>query len=221
MNNRLFYFALLNLLLKSCICIESFEKNIPNYNIEELNSFREGKKLLVLDIDNTLLDHKLVRPFLQEFLTRAYNNYDIVIWSATEMQHIRRKLEFLNAIDNPNYKIAFCLDLSAMAVIDDKHILVKPLSLIWNKYKQYSSMNTIIVDDLSKNFILNRQSGLWIKPFKKSHVNIHRDRELLKISDYLEFIAQVNNFQTLNHNEWEKYRIEKFKSPNVHCKRGI
>lgn len=136
------------------------------------------------------------------------------------MQYITKKLELVNAIDNPNYKIAFCLDLSAMASIVDKGILVKPLSLIWNKYKQYSSMNTIMVDDVSKNFILNQQSGLWIKPFNKSHVKKHKDRELLKISDYLEFIAQVKNFQTLDHNEWEKYRREKCKSLKVNCKGG-
>ena len=46
-----------------------------------------GKKLLVLDIDYTLFDHRstaetgyeLMRPFLHEFLTTAYTEYDLVI----------------------------------------------------------------------------------------------------------------------------------------------
>jgi ubiquitin-like domain-containing CTD phosphatase 1 len=81
-----------------------------------LNEPRPGKKLLVLDIDYTLFDHRsaaetgneLMRPFLHEFLTAAYNvcimlgiffninftficmvpilqDYDIMIWSATSM----------------------------------------------------------------------------------------------------------------------------------------
>lgn len=46
-----------------------------------MNQPREGKKLLVLDIDYTLFDHRsvaetgneLMRPYLHEFLTDAYN----------------------------------------------------------------------------------------------------------------------------------------------------
>lgn len=45
-----------------------------------INEPRLGKKLLVLDIDYTLFDHRsaaetgneLMRPFLHEFLTSAY-----------------------------------------------------------------------------------------------------------------------------------------------------
>lgn len=49
--------------------------------MKKLNEPRPGKKLLVLDIDYTLFDHRsaaetgneLMRPFLHEFLTSAYN----------------------------------------------------------------------------------------------------------------------------------------------------
>ena len=47
---------------------------------------RPGKKLLVLDIDYTLFDHRstaqtgleLMRPFLHEFLTSAYKVWHIL-----------------------------------------------------------------------------------------------------------------------------------------------
>ena len=57
-----------------------------------------GKRLLVLDVDYTLFDHRspaetpmeLARPYLHEFLASAYLNYEIVIWSATSMKWARR-----------------------------------------------------------------------------------------------------------------------------------
>lgn len=54
---------------------------IYSLQINILNQPREGKKLLVLDIDYTLFDHRsvaetgneLMRPYLHEFLTDAYH----------------------------------------------------------------------------------------------------------------------------------------------------
>lgn len=69
--------------------------------MEVLNPPREGKKLLVLDVDYTLFDHRscaetgveLMRPYLHEFLTSAYEDYDIVIWSTTNMKWIEAKMK--------------------------------------------------------------------------------------------------------------------------------
>lgn len=55
--------------------------NYYSVQINILNEPREGKKLLVLDIDYTLFDHRsvaetgneLMRPYLHEFLTDAYH----------------------------------------------------------------------------------------------------------------------------------------------------
>lgn len=40
----------------------------------------------------------LVRPYLFEFLTRAYQYYDIAIWSATSMTWILAKISQMNLI---------------------------------------------------------------------------------------------------------------------------
>ena len=68
--------------------LNKIERRVQDYEIKVLNEPREGKKLLVLDIDYTLFDHRsvaetgteLMRPFLHEFLASAYEDYDIVIW---------------------------------------------------------------------------------------------------------------------------------------------
>lgn len=55
-----------------------------------------------------------MRPYLHEFLTSAYEDYDIVIWSATSMKWIIEKMKLLGVDRHPSYKIAFYLDYLAM-----------------------------------------------------------------------------------------------------------
>jgi len=62
------------------VYLQKIDKRINDYTIVEKSPPREGKKLLVLDIDYTLFDHRssaetgaeLMRPYLHEFLTSAY-----------------------------------------------------------------------------------------------------------------------------------------------------
>lgn len=44
---------------------------------------------------------------------------------------------------------------------------VKPLGVIWGKYEQYDKKNTIMFDDLRRNFLMNPQNGLKIRPFRE------------------------------------------------------
>ena len=60
--------------------LQKVANRVKSYEVKIINEPREGKKLLVLDIDYTLFDHKstaetgreLMRPYLHEFLTTAY-----------------------------------------------------------------------------------------------------------------------------------------------------
>jgi ubiquitin-like domain-containing CTD phosphatase 1 len=199
------------------VYLAKIEKRVKDYKIEILNPPREGKKLLVLDIDYTLFDHRsvaesgaeLMRPYLHEFLTEAYQHYDIVIWSATSMKWIVEKMKLLGVSSHPDYKIAFNLDSMAMITIHCPKRGVtdcKPLGVIWGKFEQYSSKNTIMFDDIRRNFMMNPKSGLRIRPFSQAHLNRHKDRELLKLSQYLKNIADHDDFDKLNHRKWESYK---------------
>lgn len=105
--------------------VEKLRKRIANYKVEPLNPPREGKKLLVLDIDYTLFDHRstaenpaeLMRPYLHEFLASAYEFYDIAIWSATSMKWVEVKMKELGVLTNPNYKILQLVDHGAMITV--------------------------------------------------------------------------------------------------------
>ncbi|KAL1138198.1 hypothetical protein AAG570_009890 [Ranatra chinensis] len=198
------------------VYLSKIDKRIREYEIKVLNPTRQDKKLLVLDIDYTLFDHlsvaecgyELMRPYLHEFLTSAYMDYDIAIWSATNMKWIEEKMKLLGVSTHNDYKIVFYLDSLAMITVHTPEygvIKVKPLGVIWGKFPQYTPENTIMFDDTSRNFLMNPQNGLKIRAFRQAHLNRSSDRELLKLAKYLRAIAQLESFVNLNHRHWERY----------------
>eukprot|EP01121_Diplochlamys_sp_Union-15-3_P002915 TRINITY_DN1274_c2_g1_i1.p1 TRINITY_DN1274_c2_g1~~TRINITY_DN1274_c2_g1_i1.p1 ORF type:complete len:122 (-),score=12.16 TRINITY_DN1274_c2_g1_i1:150-515(-) len=82
----------------------------------------------------------------------------------------------------------------------------KPLPLIWAHLPEYSEKNTIHIDDLSRNFVMNSQSGLKIRAFNNSDPKSAKDRELYKLAKYLTSIASLNDFTVLDHGKWKKYK---------------
>lgn len=43
---------------------------------------------------------------------------------------------------------------------------VKPLGVIWGKFSEfYSKKNTIMFDDIGRNFLMNPQNGLKVRQF--------------------------------------------------------
>ena len=104
---------------------EKLRRRVSSVKVKILNPPRDGKKCLVLDIDYTLFDlgssaerpEELGRPYLHHFLTSAYEHYDLVIWSATNMKWVDVKMQQLGVTNNPNYKITFMLDHKAMVTV--------------------------------------------------------------------------------------------------------
>lgn len=141
------------------VYLSKIRRRIKEYKFDILNPPRDGKKLLVLDIDYTLFDHRssaetgaeLMRPYLHEFLTSAYEHYDIAIWSATSMKWIVEKMKLLGVQSHVNYKVMLYLDSSAMITVHCQKrgvVEVKPLQVIWGKLSQYTPKNTIMFDDI-------------------------------------------------------------------------
>lgn len=197
------------------------ERRIQATKIRIMNEPRQSKKLLVLDLDYTLFDchssansvAELGRPGLHEFLASAYRNYDIVVWSQTSWRFLEAKLTALSILFAHDYKICFVLDRASMfSVTSRKHGQnqtheVKALDIIWHKFpNRWNATNTIHIDDLSRNFAMNPQSGLKIAPFKNAPVNRHTDMELFLLEKYLSLIAErETDFTKLNHKHWKRY----------------
>ncbi|KFK32196.1 hypothetical protein AALP_AA6G209900 [Arabis alpina] len=202
---------------------QKLRRRIDQYKIKLITPCRQGKKLLVLDIDYTLFDHRstaenplqLMRPYLHEFLTAAYAEYDIIIWSATSMKWVELKMGELGVLTNPNYKITALLDHQAMITVqsDTRGIFdCKPLGLIWALLPEfYNAQNTIMFDDLRRNFVMNPQNGLKIRPFRKAHVNRDKDEELVMLTQYLLTIAELDDLSSLDHSRWETFTEDNVK----------
>ncbi|ORX40043.1 HAD-like domain-containing protein [Kockovaella imperatae] len=207
--------------------IESIIQRVP---ITVMNEPRPGKKLLVLDLDYTMVDSKpllagslppeeCARPGLHDFLERVYPYYDIVIWSQTHWRWLESKLAELGVIGgDKSYKISFVSDRSTMFPVFTlrdgqpfKHE-VKPLAYFWANYPQWSAKNTIHIDDLSRNFAMNPGEGLKIRAYRTAGVNAEYqtttrykpDRQLYKLGAYLCRIATLDDFTTLDHRRWKE-----------------
>jgi len=72
------------------------------------------KKLLVLDLDHTLYNTKvedsqpleeILRPCLHFFLQKAYEQYNLVLWSASRMSRIRKTMKYLGLAKNTSYRL--------------------------------------------------------------------------------------------------------------------
>ncbi|ORY28457.1 HAD-like domain-containing protein [Naematelia encephala] len=180
---------------------------IQSCPITVMNEPRPGKKLLVLDLDYTIVDTKpllegslpaeeCARPGLHEFLESVYEHYDIVVWSQTHWRWLESKLVELGMIGGTrNYRICFVSDRTTMFPIFSKRggkIMkheVKPLAYFWAKFPEWSQKNTIHIDDLARNFALNPGEGLKIRAFKSAGtLEGLQDRELLKLGPYVGLI---------------------------------
>ncbi|KAJ3889464.1 hypothetical protein GG344DRAFT_89423 [Lentinula edodes] len=183
--------------------IRKVKEMTDKLSVNIIHPLREGKKLLVLDIDYTILDTKpltsgslppaeCARPKLHEFLEAIYPYYD------------KTKLVELGMIG------ANLLDKTCMFTVfterdgQEWQHSVKALQIIWNHFPQFNATNTVHVDDLGRNFALNPQCGLKIHAFKNAHTpEAQADRELDKLARYMVHIAPLSDLRSLSHTNWK------------------
>lgn len=90
---------------------EKLRRRVANLKVKLMHPLRPGRKCLVLDIDYTIYDCRgaaervadLGRPGLHEFMTAAYQHYDIVMWSQTNWRYLEAKLTELYVNDETRF----------------------------------------------------------------------------------------------------------------------
>ncbi|KAJ2618127.1 hypothetical protein H4S08_000051 [Coemansia sp. RSA 1365] len=196
---------------------------LADYEANERNTTH--KQLIVLDLNGTLLCRgpRVVdrlrsikpRPYLDEFMDFALENFAVMVWSSTQPGNIN---EMLRKTLSPHWKKfvrvwdrRFCeLDgvyfgksksVKDLARICDGFSLEdSPNRNIYGTYDGYKGIcsdmkghwtleNTIIVDDSESKTALQKDNHVFVKPFEilKSipKVDESTDKELLKLKQYL------------------------------------
>lgn len=189
------------------------------------------KKLLILDMDETLLhtecfrdidyleegsyDFKfplggggwsndehwyftIKRPFLDEFMNYAFDNFKVAIWTAGGSDYAseaisragidKNKLEFFWSRERCTMKYDFESGFSYG---------VKNLEKV-HKSLGWDLNNVLIVDDVQKTAINNYGNLIHIKEF----CNDRSDIELKKLMNYLDKIKDSNNFRSIEKRGW-------------------
>jgi ubiquitin-like domain-containing CTD phosphatase 1 len=209
--------------------VAKLQSRYQRANILQLHPPKKGK-CVVFDIDYTFFDlggtserpEELLRPYTKELMryVNAELGFDIVIWSANSMKWITVKLKELGLVgDTVGFKITACMDYTAMLTLSSSELGeerkrkrmsatfdCKPLAVLFHRYSEYYSPDqTVMLDDLRRNFILNPKQGLTVRPFRKATTQGKQDTEFESLMAYFRILGGMESFDALDHNVWKRY----------------
>eukprot|EP00210_Caulerpa_lentillifera_P006499 g6208.t2 len=96
---------------------EKLQRRVETVKVKIMTPPRQGKKLLVVDIDHTIFDlgstaervEELARPFLHYFFRSCYEFFDLMIWSANSRRWVEIKMK---VIHNKNHMTCIIIHMS-------------------------------------------------------------------------------------------------------------
>ena len=187
------------------------------------------KKLIVLDIDNTLIygcHHEIAgldygvysidkdvyriykRPYVDQFLDYCFKTFKVGIWSSACMEHIENVIDHLK-IDKS--KLEFIYDAKKCTQRRTEHynnyLIVKKFHKL--KKKGYDLSQIIGIDDNRWAYELNRGNLVRVSCWEGTNDRSDRewllnDQELLLLIDYLETIKDVPDIRNIWKEHWKK-----------------
>jgi len=162
--------------------------------IEEYD-FEKNKKKAAKFRFETMENYYIIfeRPYLQQFLTFVFKNFDVSVWTAASKDYALFIIEKIIIAGNKDRKLDYIFfsyhcGLSKKYKKDSS----KELSIIWNKYKLpgYNENNVVIFDDYFEDVHKNQKGNCIIaKPFEFKDKDSNKDKFLKILEKYLKEIV--------------------------------
>ncbi|KAL5721204.1 hypothetical protein ACHQM5_013792 [Ranunculus cassubicifolius] len=185
----------------------------PSKKLAAISQKKQEKKLLVLDMDNTLMYSSQVsfgegeddlvftlveggsnyyvklRPGVRFFLEKVAEMFDVMIFTAADKDYADKIIDFL---DPENTLI------SRRAYYDDfvEHGCVKDMSKL-----ERDLAKVAIIDDIPQNYQLQKDNGIPIKNWS----NEPDDEELLTLLPFLEGLVDVEDVRPVIAERYDCY----------------
>lgn len=137
------------------------------------------------------------RPYLDEFLARVWESYDVAVWSAGGSLYVEPTVAFLMK-DLPKPVFVWSGWRTTRRFDHETHeaYYIKDLKKV--RKKGFAKERMLIVEDLPRNCLRNFGNAVYIKPFEGDMA----DRELLHLADYLTELAKEPDFRTVEKRHW-------------------
>ena len=205
--------------------IKEISKTINFQNLK--NESNKNKKLLILDLDETLVHSDLdfllkeknvkydtilhfdseeekniplplmIRPGLYKFLDYASENFDLVIFTASDQDYADTIINYIEK-DKKYFKMRLYRN---NCIFIDPGLYIKDLR-IFNSWKNIE--NIIIVDNSLFSFANQLNNGILIT----SYFDDKKDTFLYNVKDYLDYIKNEKDIREINK---ESFRFEEIK----------
>lgn len=149
----------------------------------------ENNKLIIWDIDNTLLEFDLAsntvhtRPHLYEILDHCVlKRYDMAIWSNGSPNYVNMIVEkYLAAYD---FIFVWNIEKSTHVSNNMGRGWVKFLSKVFTTFDKYNETNTVLIDDQPQHKQYNKDNVISIFPFEDAKKSIF-DNEMKNIKKHI------------------------------------
>lgn len=165
------------------IILDLDETLVSSMPIEEVNlSSPKTKKFNYINIENEYIS--FLRPNLQEFLTKIFNDFNVSIWSAGSQSYVLYIVENVILKNHPERCIDYIMFSYHCKLSKKLYKNTKDLSMLWNTFhlQGYNKDNTMIIDDFKEDVYKNNPNNCFLaEPFDYKSKHSHKDDFLNKL----------------------------------------
>lgn len=158
---------------------------------------------IILDMDGTIIDNYslmqetiiIARPYLREFLHYLFSHHErISIWTNGSSRWYNKCFNECIQHHMPQDKSFDFVITYDDCLVRNKTTCPKSLSLIYDKYSNYSEHNTIMIDDSPHTLKDNMDNGILISSYEYEEDDHDLDNELLKM---INIITAISNSKSI------------------------